>query len=344
MATIKDIAKLTGVSTATVSNVLNGKEGAAGPVKAREIMEVAKSLHYQPNSLAKNLKQKRTCAIGIVTEDLTAFNTPDIVDAIESYCEENGYEIILANMRLYKRYDHNYTDTPTHGQLFDATVRNLVAKQVEGIIYIGYHYREITYLPSMINIPFVYVYCYPSDPVYPAVLFDDERAAYEVTNVLLENGHKKIGVISGPLSSLNAQQRLRGYQKALYEQSIPYNAELTRYGDWERKSGYEIARELLGQGVSAIFAFNDLMALGVYMYCMEKGIKIGEEISVFGYDNRDICEWYKPALASVEMPMREMGSKSAELIFSQIKRRKVDSQPVLLRCQVHTRESVGRYR
>ncbi len=151
MATIKEIARLTSVSTATVSNVLNGKSGAAGEEKAREIIAVARKLNFTPNSIAKNLKKRKTNTIAIITEDLTVFNTPEIVDGIESFCEKQGYEIILGNMRLFKRYSNDFTDTPKHHELLNALVRNLLAKQVEGIIYIGYHCREIQWLVMMLQ-------------------------------------------------------------------------------------------------------------------------------------------------------------------------------------------------
>ena len=216
IATIKDIARLTGVSVATVSNVLNGKAGAASPAKAQEIFEAAHRLRYQPNALAKNLKLRRSHTIGIITEDLTVFNTPEIVDGIESYCEEQGYEIVLANMRLFKRYNNNLTDTPEHAVLFDKTLRNLLAKQVEGFVYIGYHHRAVSYEPPRDDIPFVYAYCTPSSHRYTSVIFDDEGAGFAVGNTLLEYGHRKIGVICGPLTSLNAQARLRGSYSILF--------------------------------------------------------------------------------------------------------------------------------
>ena len=345
MATIKDIARLTGVSTATVSNVLNNKPGAAGPSKTREILDVAESLHYQPNTLAKNLKQKRTHNIGIITEDLTVFNTPEIVDGIDAYCETNGYEILLTNLRLFKRYNNDFTDTPGHHELFNSVVRSMAAKQVEGIIYIGYHCREIIYQPTMLNIPFVYAYCFPKNPRYPSVLFDDEKAAYDVTAILIEKGHRNIGIVCGPLVSNNALCRLNGYQRALYEHGILYNAATTTYGDWGRKSGYDAADTLIEKGVTAIFAFNDMMASGIYMRCVERGLIIGRDISLFGYDNSELSESYSPAISSVAPPLSQMGGKSAELVLSQIRERSVSSgenEPILLPCEIHVRGSVGK--
>lgn len=340
MATIKDIARLTGVSGATVSNVLNGRKGAAGPAKEREIFEVAHSLHYIPNSLAKSLKQRKTNNIGIITEDLTVFNTPEIVDGIDAYCEESGYEIILGNMRLFKRYNNDFTDTPQHQALLDTMVANMLAKQVEGIVYIGYHCREITCLPTMLNVPFTYAYCYPKQKLYPSVLFDDEGAAKTVVNILIQKGHKEIGFIAGPASSYHTLARLRGVQKALFENNMLFNAERVMYGDWERGSGYAHAARLIGNGVSALFCFNDLMASGAYEYCSDNGLAVGKDISLFGFDNREISQGYSPLIATVEPPLNEIGRKSAELVLAQLRNRKTPMETQLLACKVLERDSV----
>lgn len=341
IATIKDIARITGVSVATVSNVLNGKNGAASAAKAKEIFDTARQLHYQPNMLAKNLKLRRSHTIGIITEDLTVFNTPEIVDGIEACCEEQGYEIVLANMRLFKRYDNNLTDTPEHVALFDKIMRNLLAKQVEGFVYIGYHRRVVSYQPPANDIPFVYAYCTPSEPRYHSVIFDDEGAGFAVGKALIEHGHRDIGLICGPMTSLNVQARLSGFQRALYDAGILYNVALTTFGDWSRESGYACAQQLLQKGVTAIFAFNDMMASGVYSYCIEHNIVVGQDISLFGYDNLSVAEAFSPPISSVESPLNEMGRRSAELVLEQIhSSQTIPPQQWVLPCKIHLRPSV----
>ena len=343
MVTIKEIARLTGVSTATVSNVLNGKAGAASAAKAREIVSLARNLHYMPNTLARNLQQQKTNTIGIITEDLTVFNTPEIVDGIDSCCGENGYEIIIGNMRLFKLYNNDFTDTPEHHELLDSMIRNLIAKQVEGIVYVGYHCREIAYLPSWVQVPFVYAYCYPRENIYPSVMFDDEKAAREVTSLLIAKGHRNIGVICGPASSYHTRTRLNGYKAVLAEHGIKVKSSLIVYGDWERPSGYHLAAQLLDQKVSAVFSFNDLMALGVYEQAAERGLRIGKDISLFGFDDRDISQGYIPALSTVHVPLNEIGCRSAEIVLSQIKRRKVIEKRIYLPCTVLERRSIEPY-
>ncbi len=341
MATIKDIAGIAKVSIATVSNVLNGKPGAASPEKAREIQAVARDLQYYPNTLAKNLKRRKTNTIGVITEDLTVFNTPEIVDGIDAQCEENGYEMIITNMRLFKRYANDFTDTPTHRKLFEEFVHNLMAKQVEGIIYVGYHSRGISYSPGMMNvkIPFVYTYCFPKDRDYPVVLSDNELAGEEVIKHLLSLGHRNIGIISGPLVSENAQSRLRGVQKALYDARILYNAGFTVCGDWSEQSGYAYTDRLIDMGVTAIFAFNDQMACGVYKRSAERGIQVGRDLALFGFDDTEGAVEHAPPLSSVRMPLGQMGRCSAQVILDSINLRPVKHEPYLLPCDIFIRES-----
>lgn len=341
MANIKDIARMAGVSAATVSNVLNGKSGAAGEAKAKEIFAAAEKAHYRPNAFAKNLKSKRSHTIGIITEDLTVFNTPEIVNGIEEYCEAQGYEILLANMRLFKRYNNNLTDTPQHTVLFENMMSSLLARQVEGVVYIGYHCRKIAHYPADPALPFVYAYCLPANGQYPCVLFDDQQAAQEVGQILIGHGHRQIGVICGPLTSLNAQSRLLGYQKALYDAGVLYDGTKTLFGDWNRQSGYDCANRLLDRGVTAIFAFNDLMASGAYGCCLERGLSVGRDISIFGYDNADIASAYAPPISSVAPPLDEMGRKSAELVLTEIHGERVPAQAHCLPCTVYPRASVG---
>ncbi len=341
MATIKEIAHMAEVSTTTVSNVLNGKPGAASDAKAKEIFDLARQLSYTPNAFAKNLKQQKSNSIGIITEDLTVFNAPEIVDGIDAYCEENGYEIILANMRLFKRYNNDFTDTPQHQSLLDELVRNMMAKQIEGLIYVGYHCREIHCLPSLLSVPLVYAYCFPQNMQYSAVLYDDEKAAYDVTCSLIAKGHRNIGVLCGPISSFHTQCRLKGVQKALFDHGILYNASAVLYGDWTRNSGYEAANEMNNMGCTAVFSFNDLMASGLYEWFTEQGMEIGSDISIFGFDNRDISRGYTHKISTVELPLNEIGRKSAELVLQQVAGNKVEPERILLPCDILERNSVG---
>ena len=164
----------------------------------------------------------------------------------------------------------------------------MLSKQVEGIIYVGCHSHEIHYLPPDLKIPLVCAYCYSSNPLTPSVIYDDKKAAYDATSLLINNGHKVLGVICGLPDSVHTQNRLCGYQEALYDNSILYNPKLVVYGDWERESGYRLCKQLIDNHVTAIFSQNDVMACGVIDYCNETGISIGSDISLIGFDNKEI--------------------------------------------------------
>jgi LacI family transcriptional regulator len=190
-----------------------------------------------------------------------------------------------------------------------------------------------------VQVPFVYAYCYPKEDVYPSVMYDDEKAACDVTALLIAKGRSRIGVICGPASSYHTQARLRGYSAALAESGIAFDPEIVVYGDWERPSGYHLAAILLDRKVSAIFSFNDLMASGVYERASERGLQIGKDISLFGFDNRDISLGYIPALSTVEPPLNEIGRRCAGIILSQIKNHKTGRKRVYLPCAIMERHS-----
>lgn len=341
MVRIKEIAQLTGVSSATVSNVLNGKPGAASEIKTREIIETARNLHYTQNTLAKNLQRQRTKMIGIITEDLTVHNNPEIIDGIDAYCVEQGYEIIIDNMRLYKLFQHAYyTNYDLCKDILTATTRNMMAKQVEGIIYVANHCREIPALPPWVNVPVIFAHCISQGDIYPAVLYDDESAAYQVTRLIITKGHKRIGVIGGHETSYHTQRRLDGFKKALEEGKIDYDPALVLYGDWYRESGYHLTEKLLEAGVTAIFAFSDVMALGAHEKAGERGLVIGKDLALAGFDNRDLSRGVKEGITTAETPLNGMGRKCAELIIKQLGSRRTVPKRFYLPCTVHERPSL----
>ena len=172
-------------------------------------------------------------------------------------------------------------------------------------------------------------------------MYDDEKAAYDVTRRLIEKGHKKIGALSGPLTSYHSQKRLRGFQKALFDTGILYNADAVCYGDWSRISGYNAAEKLVQQNCTAVFAFNDLMASGIYEWCSTHQLEVGDDISLFGFDNRDICCGYSHKISTVEPPLNEIGRTVAGLVLQQIQGKALQPERLLLPCTIIDRESVG---
>ena len=340
MATIREISEKTNVSIATVSKVLNGKRGVSAHTR-EEVLAAAKSLNYRPNLNARFLKRGQSRTVGIITEDLTVFNAPEIVDGIAAACEENDYHYILGNLRFFKRYGNGPKNLKESAALVHATVDDMLSKQVDGIIYIGCHSHVVVPLSDHKEPKFVCAYCTSRDPLIPSVLYDDEKAAFEATEVLIRSGERMVGMIAGPADSIHALNRTRGHQEALFHHNIPYNPRLTVTGDWGHDSGYTLGEQLIRDGATAIFAHNDIMAIGVLDYCNANGIEVGKDILLIGFDNREIASVCRPALSTVALPLFGIGQSAARILFDVLSGNTPETHELMLDCSIIERESTG---
>ena len=345
MPTIKEIAKICGVSVATISNIMNDKGGVSAETKKR-VMKVIKEMNYTPNHVAKNLKTKNTRSIGVIAEDMTVFAMPDIIDGITEYCEEEDYQILLVNLRFYKKFADSYYQNNDRKDIVHKEIRKLLSKQVEGIIYIAAHERLIDMIPDDLPIPTVLAYGFTNKKEIPSVIANDASGAEELVKYLIANGHEKIGVIAGKKDSLHTQARLEGYQKALFAGNILYNPNFVEYGKWERESGYQVTDKLIERGVTAIFAMNDFMAGGVYDRLDELGLEVGKDIAVVGYDNREMASYEKPALTTMGLPLHDIGYYSSKVILQLLKKENIENGDEkglhYVQCVPFFRESVNK--
>lgn len=342
MATIKELAKYCGVSVATVSNILNNKPGASEKTR-KLVLEMAEQLNYTPNIVAKNLKMQKTRSIGVIAEDMTIFSIPDIIDGITEYCQNQDYQILLTNLRLFKKYNDTYYNKEDYYGLVRQEIKKLMEKQVEGIIYVAAHERVIRCIPDDLPIPAVMAYGYSKSSRIPSVVVNDISGAAEIVKHILDHGHRNVGVITGKPDSLHAQARLVGYQQVLFQNKILYDPGLVAEGDWTRESGYRCASQLIEKGVSAIFAMNDLMAGGVYDRAEELKQTIGSEISVAGYDNRELSGYYHPPLTTVSLPLHDIGYKASEWLIELLGGRQLEQgeeNVCALDCTLLVRKSV----
>ncbi len=320
MATIKEIAKECNVSIATVSNILNNK-GKVSEATREMVLKQIQKMNYVPNVVARDLKRRTTKMIGIVTEDLTVFNAPEIVDGIDGCLEERGYNFMLGNLRIYKKYGNDFSYHQEFKNHLDQELSMLRAKQVEGIIYVSTHSRDLSSMLEMdYDMPMVVVYGFANGKEIPSVVFDDESAADAVVTRLLETGTKQIGIIAGEKNSLHTAERLLGCQKALFRRNMLYNPELVVYGDWSRRCGYEGARRFLSQGIHTIFSMNDDMAVGIYDYADDHGLVIGQDLLVGGIGNK-YGDVLRPKLTTVEMPLSAMGRYAGNLILDLLEKK-----------------------
>lgn len=305
---------MAGVSIATVSYALNDSDKVSDAVKER-ILKIAAEANYQPDKRAQSLRTGRTKLIGILTEDIAFVSTASIIQGIYKFAEENNYHVVLSDTCLKEKVGNNYENTSNYKDDINKKLDFLVGYHVDGIIYIGSHDRDISGIVKT-DKPIVYTYCFTDSKEDYMVLYENTRSAYEVTDYLIKNGHKKIGLIRGPEMSNPSNERFLGYQMALMDAKIPLNLSYVRTGNWGFDKGYEAAMELLTQEdrPTAVFALNDYMALGVLEAADKCGIKVPEELSVIGFDNADMCGFVRPRLTSVALPVEDMGYLSAKMV------------------------------
>ncbi|WP_028778028.1 LacI family DNA-binding transcriptional regulator [Shimazuella kribbensis] len=329
--TIKDIAKMAGVSITSVSRVLNNKTEGISESTRQRVLKIIEQHNYRPNAIARSMITKNTKTIGLIIPDIRNPFFSDLARGIEDVASESKYSILLCN-----------TDS-TLGKIIDY-LWLLKEKNVDGMIFACSDptlNREVHTFVKQNNIPVVIVDRGLEDQMYSGVFIDNEKAAYMATKHLLELSHTRIGCISGPSFIKNSNERLEGYFKAHQEFGVPTDKSLIRVGEYVMEGGYQAAKELLEQtDVTALFAFNDLMAFGVYQAAEELGLKIPDDISVVGFDNLKYNLLLHPKLTTMEQPIYEIGEVATKLLLEQIEEGKSDQiKSVFLDTKLIVRES-----
>jgi LacI family transcriptional regulator len=308
MASIKEIAALAQVSTATVSHVFNRSAYVSPELEAR-VMKAARTLNYQPNQLARSLRTRQSRTIGMIIPNITNPFFPEVVRAVEDVLNREGYTLVLGN----SDYDL---------QKEEAYYRTFMAKRVDGLIL------EITpvkppqhlYRHNWEDVPVVYIDRLYQGLAGDVVLVDSLAGSHEAVCHLLDRGHRRIGIITGPLSMLMASKRLRGYRIALKRRGLALDQELIREGRFDFPSGYEHARSLLKlpSPPTALYACNGLMALGCLQAIREQKLRCPEEIALVSFDDLSIFEMMQPPITAVSQPVYEIGSTAAEMLMQRI--------------------------
>ncbi|MFC5530542.1 LacI family DNA-binding transcriptional regulator [Cohnella yongneupensis] len=336
---IKDIAAKANVSTATVSYVLNGTRNVKQNTKER-VLRVIEEMNYKPNDIAKSLKSQRTNTIGVIAEDVTVFNVPEIIDGINDFADRHDLHILLTNLRLDKRIGRKFDQVDSYRKYMANAVSDLLGKQVEGIIYVGVHPRDLTGLVDTSGKPIVYTYCYTQQDI--SIQYDDEQAAFEAMSYLISKGHRRIAIISGMMDSVPSRMRFNGFYKAVTQFELPFDPQLIKMGDWEAKSGYELTKELLAlpEPPTAVLAMNDVMAVGVLRAASEAGVPIPQRLSVIGFDNREFSDYLTPRITTFDLPLHEMGYRAMDSLMRSIRGEEVE-QKQSPACRLVERDSVA---
>jgi LacI family transcriptional regulator len=307
MATIREVAKIAGVSYATVSHVLNNTRFVS-PTTRERVVAAMNVLDYRPNALARSLRSGKTNTMGLVLPDSSNPFFAEIGRSIEEAAFELGYSVFLCN-----------TEGDTHREQLYVDV--LSKKQVDGIIFVaaGDQADSLHFLLSQ-GMPVVVVDRDLPNCEVDAVLTDNEQGGYLATQHLIELDHRRIGCIRGPSSVTPSAERVTGYRRALEEAGLPYDESLVLRGDYHPGSGLQAASILfsLERPPTAIFACNDLMAVGVLHAAAKAGCNVPEDIAIIGYDDIELASFMTPPLSTIAQPKRQIGYQAAQMLARRI--------------------------
>lgn len=311
----KDVAKLAGVSEATVSRVMNN----VGPIKEEtreKVMKAAAQLGYELNALAQQLARQKSGNIGVVLPYLpkvhlfSTYYFSEILSGIAEVATKANIDLLMIFQEPFGKKDY--------GRLFRS-------KKIDACIILGAtdneEEREALQELEQNGYPFVIINQRFLDKDYSYVDGDHERGSYIAVNHLIELQCRKIALLNGPLEYSNSRDRLKGYLQAIQEHKLEWNSNWCFEGNYSRKSGYVVSDHIYeaiqSEQIDAIFAANDRMAIGVMEGLAERGLEAGRDYHIVGYDDSDGARIVSPKLTTVAVPFYDMGVQAAHMLLHQ---------------------------
>jgi len=273
--------------------------------------------------VAKSLRTKKTNNIGVLVEDIMGFSTSNIINGISEYVEQNNYNILLNDLRMLDSLFNQYDQIAQQKDKINKALSLLAfGARVDAVIYVGMFDRDISNVIPDLGKPVIVAYSTASDAHISSVTYENELASAEAIRYLIDCGHRRIAVITGLAHTSPAQLRMRGIHSAIEEAGLVLDNALVKNGDWERASGYSCMRDLLKQEgdalPTAVFAMNDLMAIGAMDAIRDAGLRVPEDISVIGFDNREVSSFVWPKLTTVEIDLKNIGFAAAQMATAQL--------------------------
>ncbi|MDO4273491.1 MAG: LacI family DNA-binding transcriptional regulator [Eubacteriales bacterium] len=314
-ATMKDIAKRTGLGLATISSYFNG--GNVREKNRKKIEEAIEELHYEVNEVARGLKTNATKTIGVVIPELDMIFCTEIIIGMEDILRSHGYATIVCDCRTDKNLEKE-------------AVEFLTRKRVDGIINMpvdagGNHLKTF----QRTGKPIVLIDRKIQGLSCDCVLVDNLKAAENAVELLVENGHRNIGIIAGPRDIYTAQERMAGYCKVLKKYDIPVQESLICHGDYTIQGGVKALETLIKKNphMTAVFVTNYEMTMGAVIGVNELGIRIPEQLSLIGFDNLQFARACSPKLTVVAQPTEEIAREVARIMLERLGENKQEGCP-----------------
>jgi len=334
-ATIKQVAKLAGVSTQTVSRVINDRPDVAPETRER-IRHIIDELDYQPSALARSLIQQRSFTLGVVTAGLKYIGPSLTLNGITTQAEELGYALLLEELLRF--------DTAP----IKPILQNLLTRHVDGIIWavpeVGNNRRWVEETIKDLPVPVVFLDM-ASRPGISTVSLDNEEGGLLATRHLLEQGRRRIGHISGPLDWWAARERKQAWQRTMEEAGIAVKDNHWVEGNWSSSSGEAACGRLLRSypEMDAVFVANDQMALSVLRAAHRQSLHVPQDLAVVGFDNLPESAYFWPSLTSIHQNLHRLGRLATEVLADQVEamqhQRDIQPQNILLSPELIIRES-----
>lgn len=306
--TLKDVAQAAGTSVMTASRAINGA-GYVSEETRRRVLEAAQMLGYRPNGMARGLVTRRSQAVGVIISDITNPFFPQVIRGIEDALRAQRYHVVLA-------------DTDGDPVQDARALGLLLERQVDGLILCASRApdEELRQVAAS-GVPVVVINRIVDDPRIAAVLVDARTAALDAVRHLVALGHRRIACITGPRASWSSRERLEGYRQALAEAGLQEDPVLTREATPATMAGGARAmHELLARQPrpTAVFAFDDLIAIGALQAAADHGLHVPRDLAVVGFDDIELAAFIRPALTTVRQPKYQMGREAAELMLQML--------------------------
>lgn len=331
--TLREVAEAAGVSTATVSLVINKKKNARIADGTRQrVKDAIRQLGYRPNAMAKTLVSGTSRFIGLVADGVAT--TPfagQIIHGAQDEAWKHGYALLIAN-------------TEGNRDLEKDAIAMMLEYKVRGILYSTWFHRPTDIPETLREADFVLVNCFSPEPgVARAVVPDEAQGGQSATEILLRGGHRRIAFINATIPAPAKDGRLQGYKDALAAAGVGFDPDLVMEAYPDQEGGYGATEELLKRNVTAVYCYNDRMAMGLYDGLRENGLSIPDDMAVVGFDNQEVIAAHlRPPLSTVSLPHYELGAAGVRMLLG------LDEAPnnsaVKITCPTIERASVAVHR
>jgi LacI family transcriptional regulator len=329
-ASIYDVARESGVSVFTVSEVVNKKSHVSKKLRDR-VDKTIRKLNYRPNLIARSLAKQKTHTIGMIVPDIANPFFPMVVRGAEDAAQKHGYNLLLCN-----------SDDSLEKE--ERAIELLLSKRVDGILLtkaVGDFRAPLRQMIKEVKIPFVLVMRTYPKLTADAVITDDYQGAYDAVCHLARAGRRRIGLISGPLKVSNAVARWQGFHDSLKAMGLPFEKELIIEGDYRIESGYRAGHALLSHRPDGIYVANHLMTVGLLKAAEEMGLGCPDDFGLVSFDDYPWLGIFRPRLTTVELPKHQLGSEAAELLIKRISGDRSKTVLRKLQPELRIRESCG---